>query len=607
MRPTGPTPLQAPPAGPPSVWQRPRLVVLCALCALWFGAVAFRLWQLQIERHDHYAAKAEEQQQRVVVLDPPRGTIFDSRGRELAVSVEVASIAAYPHRIDDPEATADALIGALDDALSVDRSTLVGRLASDRRFVWVERKVDQPRADAVRALDLAGLDFLPEAKRYYPMRQLAGAVLGYVGTDNEGLAGLEFHYDDEVSTEKGQRTVLIDGRAGTAMAPDLDHDDARPGADLHLTLDAALQNIVEKELARAVETSGAEQGMALMMDPSTGAVLAMASFPGFDPNQFADFPRSTWRNAPVMDAYEPGSTFKMVTLAAALEANAVDSLTSFYCGNGRIVLGRTTIHDHKAFADLSVRQIIAKSSNVGAIHLGDAAGRELFYATIESFGFGQPTGIDLPSESAGLLRPLDRWSPITPAYVSFGQGVSITTLQLTNAFAAIANGGRLLRPHIVRRVGDRDIAPEPELVQLPVAPSTVRATRSMLESVVVDGTALDAALDGYRVAGKTGTAQKAGHGGYLPNRYIASFVGFAPVSDPAIVLTVVIDEPWPRYHGGEVAAPAWARMASQTLLYLGVPPDLDLPERRWPRHPEYAEPPVDGIRLARGTPPTARR
>ena len=557
-------------------WQNARPALLCAVAGAWACGLLFRLYWLQVEKYDHYAGKAVEQQQRVVVLDPPRGTLYDARGRQLAVSVEVSSIAAHPAVIEDPADAARRIA----QILGIDRKSLEQRLRSDKGFVWVQRKVDQPRAEAVKRLDIKGVDFLPESKRYYPMRNLAAQVLGYVGLDNHGLGGLEYLYDDTVATEKGRRTVMLDGLSGTVMYPNLDSAEARPGADLHLTLDAALQNIMERELEKGVRESGAKSGMAVMMDPNTGAVLAMASYPTFDPNRYGQFPKSTWRNAPVMDMFEPGSTFKMITLAAALEAGAVDPLQTYFCGNGQIRIGRTLIRDHSSFANLTVREVIAKSSNVGAIKLGWAAGRERLYSTIEAFGFGKATGIDLPSEGAGLLRPLDRWSPITPAYVSFGQGVSVTALQLTNAFAAIANGGRLLKPYVVDSVGEpRRGEARREVVGLPISPSSVRQIRSMLESVVLDGTAKTAAMDGYRAAGKTGTAQKATRTGYAANRYLAGFSGFAPVSKPALAMSVVVDEPWPRYHGGEVAAPIFAAIARQTLLYLGVPPDKDVDAR----------------------------
>ena len=550
-----------------------RLVFICAIAAIWFVGVIARLYWLQVEHYDDYVLKAEEQQRRVVVLDAPRGTIFDARGRELAVSVEAFSVAAHPPAVKDKAAAADALA----KALGLDRDQLLERLESKRGFVWLERKVDDDRAAAVRAQKIHGVELLPESKREYPLRQLAAQVLGYVGTDNNGLSGLEYRFDGAIANQQGRRTVLLDGLNGRLVSPTFERSDPRPGDDLHLTLDVGLQYIVERELEKAVVTSGAESGTVVMLDPQTGAILAMASYPGFDPNRFQEADAEHQRNKPVSDAFEPGSTFKMVTLAAALEANAVDPLEVFFCGQGGIVLAGTRINDHTPFGDLTVREIIAKSSNVGAIKLGAAAGRERLHSTIEAFGFGRPTGVDLPSENPGLLRPLERWSPLSPAYISFGQGISVTSLQMANAFAAIANGGRLLEPYIVASVGEKP-SPKPrrDVVGLPISPSSVRQIRSMLESVVLDGTAKAAGVSGYRVAGKTGTAQKAiGKAGYAANRYIASFVGFAPVREPALVVSVAIDEPWPRYHGGEVAAPAFRAIAEASLLYLGVRPEPD--------------------------------
>lgn len=569
-------------------WENPRLVLFGAGLAVWLVAIVFRLYYLQVERHDHFRTKAEDQQQKVVTLDAPRGTIFDAHGRKLAVSVETVSVGVFPKKVKDP----DHLARVLADLLGLERRDLLAKISNKKKgFTWVVRKIDPRRAEKIRELRLPGVELLPESKRHYPMGPLAAQVLGYVGTDNKGLAGLEHLYEREVTSEQGRRTVLRDGLHGTMLDPDLDQAAARPGKDLHLTIDAALQQIVERELGAGMERTNAKRGMAVMLDPNTGAVLAMASAPTFDPNRFASFAPSTWRNQPVMDAFEPGSTFKMVTLAAALEAQKVDLLDTIFCGNGQIVLYGTKINDHKSFGNLSVREIIAKSSNVGAIHLGRAAGNERLFATIDAFGFGRTTGIDLPSENPGLLRPVGKWSPITPAYISFGQGISITSLQLTNSFAAIANGGRLLRPYVVSAVGDRrvDRAQRTQVMKLPVSPASVRLVRSSLESVVLEGTAKAAGIPGYRAAGKTGTAQKAGKGGYLPNRYISSFVGFAPVENAAFVMAVVLDEPWPNYHGGDAAAPIFGEIAKQALLYLGVRPERD-PQELWPGQAEKEKP-----------------
>ena len=580
-------------------WENPRLVVFAAVLVVWLVAIVFRLYYLQVERHDHYREKAEEQQQKVVMLDAPRGTIFDAHGRQLAVSVETVSVGVFPKKVKDPAHLAN----VLSNLLRLERRELLAKISNKKKgFTWILRKIDPARAAKVKELDLDGVELLPESKRFYPMGPLAAQVLGYVGTDNKGLAGLEFLYEREVVSERGQRTVVRDGLHGTMLDPDLDQAAARPGKDLHLTIDAALQQIVERELLAGIERTNAKRGMAVMLDPETGAILAMASAPTFDPNSFGSFPPSTWRNLPVMDAFEPGSTFKMVTLAAALEAHKVDLTQTYFCGNGGIVLYGTRINDHKSFGNLTVREIIAKSSNIGAIHLGRAAGTERLFATIDAFGFGRATGIDLPSENPGLLRPVEKWSPITPAYISFGQGISITALQLTSAFAAIANGGRLLRPYVVASVGNRPAAgartqvARTQVMKLPISPASVRLVRSSLESVVLEGTAKAAGIPGYRAAGKTGTAQKAGKGGYLANRFVSSFVGFAPVEDAAFVMAIVLDEPWPAYHGGDAAAPIFGNIARQALLYLGVRPERD-PQDVWPGQEEQKE---VGTQLAEG-------
>ncbi len=552
--------------------KRRRLMLLIVTAGTWLGVIVLRLYALQVWQHGDFRELAERQQQDAVLLSPPRGAIYDARGHELAVSVEVSSAAAHPAMIKDPAATAAALHRVLGGDAQV---KLAKDLASEKKFVWIERKLDPARADALRELDVEGVFFLRESKRYYPLAGLAAQVLGYVGIDNSGLAGLEFLYDAVVTSEPGRRTVVRDAKFGrTVLHPNQDQAAATPGQDLHLTIDAAVQHLVEHELATAVKSTGARKGMIVVMDPNSGAILAMASYPSFDPNDFGSSPRSHWRNQIVEDAFEPGSTFKMVTLAAALEEDVVDPLETIDCGMGGITLNGVRIDDHAPFGKLTTRQIIAKSSNVGAIKLGFAAGRGRLFRTIREFGFGRPTGIDLPSESAGIVRSLERWSELSPAYISFGQGISTTALQLTNAFAAIANGGRLMRPYVVDSIGGGD-RHEPRVAGWPIAPSTVRQVRSMLESVVIEGTAKTATLEGYRAAGKTGTAQKVIGRGYAVGKYVASFIGFAPVKDPALVCAVILDEPWPRYHGGEVAAPVFSRIAGQILLYLGVPSDRE--------------------------------
>jgi cell division protein FtsI (penicillin-binding protein 3) len=557
---------------------RRRLAVVAGFGVLWVLLIAARLYDLQVVRYDHYSNKAERQQQRVVTLDPPRGTIYDAQGRELAVSIQVDSIYAVPPEIDDPAAAAVALARAVP---GLDGARLARQLASDREFIWVARKLDPPVAATVRALKLKGLYFVPESKRYYPMRELAAQVLGYVGTDNHGLAGLEQVYDKEITGKPGKRTVLRDARQGTVAAPDLSSAEPEPGHDLYLTLDATVQHIVERELARAIEERHAKRGSAIFLDPATGGVLAMASYPTFDPNDFGSYPPESWRNRAVADVYEPGSTFKIVTAAAALEAGVVQEDERIDCGMGSITLYKDIrVRDHKPFGMLTFAEVISHSSNVGVIRVAQRIGAGVFYATIRGFGFGRPTGIDLPGESGGILHPVERWGLLEKSYIAFGQGISVTPLQLVAATAAVANGGALLKPHLVAAVsrGEARVAkyPTPPVVKRPISPLTASRLTRLLEGVVIEGTGKPAAIAGYRVAGKTGTAQIPVRGGY--RGYLPSFVGFAPADRPALVGLVAIAEPQGNeYYGAQVAAPAFSAITRQVLLYRGVHPERDRP------------------------------
>ena len=562
---------------------RSRLYLFVAVVALWMLAIGARLWSLQIVRHDEFARRAGRQQQRVVELDPPRGTIFDARGRELAVSMEVESAFAVPREV--PEAKSAA--ARLARVTGVERAKIESLLAADREFVWIARKLDPPAARAVRALEIPGIYFLEESKRYYPMRALAAQVLGYVGTDNQGLAGLEAMYDRVVAGKPGRRTVLRDAKRGLALPPGLPAAAPVAGADLRLTLDSALQQIVEEELDAVFVARRAETASAVLLDPATGAVLAMASRPTFDPNQFRTAGESARRNRAIEDAYEPGSTFKMITAAAALDQGLVSPADRLDCEMGSITLAGVRISDHKAFGNLSFREVIAKSSNVGAIKTALRVPTRDFHDTIRAFGFGRQTGIDLPGESAGLLMPLERWPALAKAYISFGQGISVTPLQLAAAFGVVANGGRLVEPYVVEQIGEGPEArrphPEPIVRGTPVGPATVATLADLLAGVTVEGgTGRAAATPGFPVAGKTGTAQKAEPGrGYLTDEFIASFVGWAPRTRPLFVGVVVVDAPRGGYHGGDVAAPVFGAIARRALLARDVRPERERPEL-WP-------------------------
>jgi cell division protein FtsI (penicillin-binding protein 3) len=580
---------------------RARRVLVVAFAALWIAGLVARLVWLQVTRHEHYARKAAAQHQRVLDLEPPRGTIYDARGRVLAVSVEVDSVFAEPSRVVDRAATARQLARVL----GLDAAELEQRLGQERDFVFVARKLDPPQASAVRELELPGIHFLRESKRYYPLRDLAAQVLGFVGTDHKGLAGLEAHYDRVVAGRPGRRTVLRDAHRRTLLSHRLSYVEAEPGADLHLTLDAVVQHVVERELAVAVAKHHARGGTAVVLDPRTGAVLALASVPSYDPNRFRDAAPARWRVPAVTDAFEPGSTFKLVTASAVLAHGVLTLDDVLDCEMGGITLAGVLIRDHHAFGRLTVRQVLAKSSNVGTIKLALQLGEVRLFEAVRAFGFGERTGVDLPGESPGIVRPLRSWSALSKAYVSFGQEVSVTPLQLARAVAAVANGGRLRRPYVVARMtgeeGEEDLAGPFDQGQA-IPPGVAAQLADVLATVVAEGTGRQAAVEGYPVAGKTGTAQKVVGGRYSHRHFVASFVGFAPVGEPRLVGVVALDEPWPLYHGGQAAAPVFAAIARQVLPYWGVPAEQAPPRRVEPVPPLEPLPPA-APRLVRASLP----
>ncbi len=552
--------------------------MIAALLSVWFGGTVYRLYELQVVRHVEFELRAREQQRSLVELRGARGSILDVRGRELAVSIKVESAFVDPTEVDDPVGLARKLARVL----PVDTAELARALASDREFVWVGRKLEPEVAARVRELALPGVHFLEENQRYYPLGELAAQVLGFVGTDHEGLAGLELSYDSKVAGETVPRSLLRDARRRRLIEPS-ELDAAAPGADLHLTLDASLQHLAERELERAVLGSAAAAGTVVLLDAQDSAVLALASYPTFDPNRFAAAPKTSWRNRAVSDAYEPGSTFKMVTAAAAIDSLKVHPDDRFDCQLGGITIDGVTIHDHKPFGVLTFRDIVAKSSNVGVIKAALRTGTGQLYRVTNEFGFGRVTGIDLPGEGLGLVRSESGWAGIATAYAAFGHGLSTTPIQLANAFAALANGGSRFTPYLVRALGHGDrleLVRRPPPVPLPLSPATIQSVVRMLETVVLEGTGRAAQIPGYQVAGKTGTAQKSDEHGYSATGRIASFVGFAPSRAPRLVCLVAIDEPKGATGGGQVAAPVFAAIVEEALIYLGVPPAPESWEQR---------------------------
>jgi cell division protein FtsI (penicillin-binding protein 3) len=556
-----------------------RLIQVFALLAAWGVVVVARLVQVQLVRHDHYVAKAQRQQERTIALNPVRGSILDTRLRVLAESIAAESIYADPQAITNRRAVARVL--AKVPGVGLYERELEGRLRGDGSFAWIARQLPLEVTAEVRKLKLPGIYFMEEHRRTYPRTMLGANVIGYVGVDGDGLGGIEHSFNGYVKGTPGKVTLLKDARKGVYLVGGDGANRPRDGQHVVLTIDSVVQFIAERALKTAVEKYRAVGGSVIVMDPNTGDILAMASAPTFDPNHFRDFPPAAWKNRTVQDLYEPGSTFKIITAAAGLEERVVTPSQVLDCGNGEITVANITIreHDGHRYQMLSFEDVIVNSSNVGTVRVGLALGQERFHRWIRRFGFGEKTGLPLPGESSGLLRRTQRWTSVSPASIAIGQEIGVTPLQIIRAVSAVATGGELVEPRIVKRVIDDDgrTVYEPPR-QKPVrvmSEKTAAVLNEILKNVVTRGTGTNAALAEYVVAGKTGTAQKSvGRGGYVDGRYVGSFAGYVPADRPRLAILVVVDEPHPEYYGGTVAAPVFREIAEGTLRYLGVPPSL---------------------------------
>jgi cell division protein FtsI (penicillin-binding protein 3) len=543
-----------------------RTLFLGGTFAVWAICLVGKLYYLQVIKYRELANRAERQQQRTVEIAPERGTIFDRHAHPLAMSVAVDSIYAVPTEIPD-HALVSHLLASI---LSTDCSELEEHLNAFKAFCWVRRKVSDEESTRVRQLNLRGIYFQREMKRFYPKGELASHVLGYVGMDDNGLAGLEFGMNEAVKGRPSKVFVAADARHQSFHSKELE---GKPGKNVVLTLDENVQYIAEKVLAETVAKWHAAGGTVILQNPTTGEILAMANVPSINANDFARSRAQSRVNRAVNWIYEPGSTFKLVTLSAALEENLTRPHEVIDCQMGKIALAGHTIHDHQRFGALTVADVLAKSSDVGAIKLGLRLGAERFYRYIRSFGFGSKTNIELPGEERGLLKPPNRWSGISIGSISMGQEIGVTPLQIVSAYSAIANGGMLFQPRIVRDIYRRiEHDPLPPAVGHRVVSDRVAGImRELLAGVVEHGTGKPAKPDGYSAAGKTGTAQKIDSSGrYSRSHYVASFVGFAPVERPMVTILVVIDSPVGQIYGAEVAAPAFRSIAEQTLGYLRV-------------------------------------
>ncbi|MBI3400514.1 MAG: PASTA domain-containing protein [Acidobacteria bacterium] len=570
----------------PAAWREilhRRVVTVAVLLALWAAGIEARLVVLQVVRHADLAARAERQQMRTQPLPPKRGDILDRHGRILATSVDADSIVAVPTEVGDARLAVQKICDALADCTPKEQQNLVDRLNQPRAFAYVRRQVAQDQAQRVAALNLDGIGTVKESKRFYPNRELAAHLLGWVGVDNKGLDGLESAYDAQIK-----------GKAGTVLV----HTDARrhafsrferpptSGSTVELTIDEYLQHVTERELHAGVVENRAGGGSAIILNPHTGEILAMANEPTFNPNAFRDFDDSERRNRAVQDLYEPGSTFKVVTVSAALEEKVMTPETMIDTHPGRIQVAPGRVvkeNENHDYGVISLANVIAMSSNIGAIKIGFRLGTDRLSRFVSLFGFGHQVSPDFPGESSGIVWSPTKWNDGALASVSMGYQVGVTPLQIVGAVGSVANGGEYIEPRVIRAVYRNGVryAVTPKVVRRTISADTAALMTGIMEGVVDSerGTARAAKIPGYTIAGKTGTASKLVNGHYSHSDYNASFVGFLPSRSPAVAIVVVIDSPHGpnRYFGGTVAAPIFKKIAEPTLRYLGVGPSINPP------------------------------
>jgi len=542
-----------------------------------FLLLTARLIEIQYFDHEHYLSLARNQQRTKVTIPARRGEIFDCQGRTLAMSVTARSVFAEPHRLPEVKDTCEKLALALD----LDPSALLERLiaARNKKFIWIKRFVSEEEAQAVRALNLTGVGFRKESQRRYPLGVVASHVIGFTGTDGHGLEGIELLFDRELSGTDGYKIVLRDGRARAIQPPVPQEKRPVAGASVVLTIDGAVQHFAEEVLDRIMQKWNPLGATIVVIQAHTGEILAMANRPTYDPNRFGDFSSDARRNRAVTDSFEPGSTFKPVIMAAALEEGVTRPQDRIFCEDGLFVYRARRLRDHHPYGWLTAKEVIAKSSNVGMAKVGLALGGDLMYRYLRNFGFGGKTGLKLPGEVAGQITPPRRYSYYTLMSVPIGQEIAVSALQLTRAFCVFANGGILVKPKIVRGLVDERGAVikryDNKSNRRVISARTAGQIMQMLELVVSDGTGRKAKVAGYRIAGKTGTAQKINpEGGYAHSRFVSSFICIAPAEAPRFVLLVTVNEPRAggSYYGGTVAAPSAGELAKRILEFHAVRP-----------------------------------
>ena len=546
-------------------------LLFCVFLAIFSLALVRAAW-LQGIKGGELQAEARTQQVTTVKVPGERGRVLDRNGKVLAVSEDAATVIATPYQVVDPAGTAEKLA----DILPVTRTEVEEKLSSGTGFEYLAHKVDLDEADEIEDLEIEGIDTLPDSRRNYPQGELAAQVIGAVGSENEGLTGLEQAEDDTLGGSDGEQEVVHDAR-GNPIRFDMVKP-ASVGDDIQLTIDAAIQDRAEEAIADATERYSAKGATAIVMDPKSGDILAMANSPGYDPSDLESASEESLSNRATSFTYEPGSTFKAFTVGAALDEGQVTPDTSFHLPSTIKVADREIEEAHaRPPIDATVSEILAMSSNVGAVQIGLDLGAETFDEWVRKLGFGEPSGVDYPGEEQGIVPEVEEYSGSSMGNLPIGQGLSVTPLQMAAGYSAIANGGVLREPRLIAKNGDESIEPDSEGTRV-FTQRTSGQLRQMLEGVLAaGGTASEVSVPGYVLAGKTGTAEKAEDGGYSESRYVASFVGFAPAENPELLVAVMVDEPTFVHTGGEVAAPVFGEIAEFALPYMGVSPGLRSP------------------------------
>ena len=551
-----------------------RIIVIQILIIVSMFLLGAKSFDIQIFKAKELAKKAENGYSRYLTIKGERGQIFDRNMNELATSIDAISITANPSNIKDPGSAAK----KLSKILGINQKKLQDTLSSQRMFAFVAKSISPDQAEQIRGLNLEGIYFENDSKRFYPNRNLSAQVIGFTGTDNSGLEGLEYKYNSVLEGSSLKIRVKKDGNGGI-LELDKEKRAELKGKSIVLTLDKKIQFLSEQILEKTVEAHQAKSGMALVMRPKTGELLSIAHFPQFNPNNFKNSNKIVFRNRAVTDAFEPGSAMKVFTAAAALE-NGFGPKSIFFCENGTYKIGAFTIHDTHPYNWLSMNQIIKFSSNIGVTKIGETIGDKALHNYLTAFGFGNKTQIDCPGETTGSLSPYEKWSKIDAGAISFGQGVSVSAIQLISGISAIANDGVLMKPMLIKKIissnGEELKVYHPEKIRQVISSKSAQQVKRMMRLVVENqGTGKKAAMAGYTVCGKTGTAQKAlkNEKGYSKENFISIFTGFAPESNPELAILVAIDEPREQYYGGDVAAPAFKTIMTESFNYLNIPPE----------------------------------